>query len=585
MKKVLCIVVLLAFVALPAFAASFAPTLLKLSAASSVVYKFDGTNLTLPVTVTGTDASANFCVFTKDKGASIGKVVNGHLGWHQVNKIDTCIYMAPAQQLVKGSNNIIWDGKNDDKVAVPKGTYTYYIWAFDNKGPKTKVTGSIQTAAHNMYLRIKERGNDGKALVNPVVYSSRTFRKWKIGNDPADATLLETTAVTIPEGWGQAMLPIIDPKNDQYIYIECGHKDNKIQAIGKFKWVPNGAAEIVSAFGDNGYSQVSTNWDGGNSDAGVDTDGTYLFTVTGSHYITDAIADFRIWDLADGSIVKKLDISPWWSSVEALNAGAQMNGGPNYISVRNGLAYLSCHCSCMTQVVNPAASIDDDAALLVYSNGNGDYMLDHNYDPTAAKPWICNDYNVGPYKYTFEADANGFTISPSYDMGAVSFGAMAPDGQGIAYLAFAGETAGLKYGQYYCDNGSAFDGIYCDNNNASVDTDKGGLWFVAHDSIKGVISDQVGVADAAPAAFAVAQNTPNPFNPTTTINFTIAKAGKVTVDVFNAAGQKVDTIANAQMTAGSHSVNWNAAKFSAGVYFATVKTGSFSKTVKMTLLK
>jgi hypothetical protein len=39
------------------------------------------------------------------------------------------------------------------------------------------------------------------------------------------------------------------------------------------------------------------------------------------------------------------------------------------------------------------------------------------------------------------------------------------------------------------------------------------------------------------------------------------------------------------MTAGSHSVTWNASKFSAGVYFSTVKSGGLSKTVKMTLLK
>jgi len=130
--------------------------------------------------------------------------------------------------------------------------------------------------------------------------------------------------------------------------------------------------------------------------------------------------------------------------------------------------------------------------------------------------------------------------------------------------------------------------MYTTNNLNSTATAKAidsTVWYVAHDSIKGIISNQVGVADAAPAAFAVAQNTPNPFNPTTTINFSIPKAGKVTVEVFNAAGQKVDTIVNSQMTAGSHSVNWNAAKFSAGVYFCTVKSGSFSKTVKMTFLK
>ena len=51
------------------------------------------------------------------------------------------------------------------------------------------------------------------------------------------------------------------------------------------------------------------------------------------------------------------------------------------------------------------------------------------------------------------------------------------------------------------------------------------------------------------------------------------------------AGQKVDTIVNEFMNAGSQSIVWNASDFSAGVYFYTVKSGDYSKTIKMTLIK
>ena len=111
-----------------------------------------------------------------------------------------------------------------------------------------------------------------------------------------------------------------------------------------------------------------------------------------------------------------------------------------------------------------------------------------------------------------------------------------------------------------------------------------GLYYIAHDSIKGVITSQVSV-DEAPAAFSVAQNTPNPFNPTTTISFNIPEAGNVTVDIFNVAGQRVDTVASDFMSSGSHTVTWDASGFSAGVYFYSVKTSNFTKTMKMTLLK
>ena len=81
------------------------------------------------------------------------------------------------------------------------------------------------------------------------------------------------------------------------------------------------------------------------------------------------------------------------------------------------------------------------------------------------------------------------------------------------------------------------------------------------------------------------QNAPNPFNPTTSITFTIPSAGHVTVDVYNVAGQKIDTLVNDMMSTGRHSVVRDASGFSNGVYFNTVKAGDFSKTMKMTLLK
>ena len=99
------------------------------------------------------------------------------------------------------------------------------------------------------------------------------------------------------------------------------------------------------------------------------------------------------------------------------------------------------------------------------------------------------------------------------------------------------------------------------------------------------IIDETAVSYAPPAPFILFQNNPNPANPTTTISFTLPEAGHVTVDVFNVAGQKVDTLVNDFMDTGRHSVVWNGSDFSSGVYFYTVQAGEFSKTMKMTLLK
>jgi hypothetical protein len=316
---------------------------------------------------------------------------------------------------------------------------------------------------------------------------------------------------------------------------------------------------------------------------GVVTDGKYLYSGNCEQPSNIAAASFVIMDF-DGTKISEIDLTPWWSNKTELEAGAQMNGGPLNFYERNGNIFLNAHSTCLKQMVNPLAETPDD--FCVWTNTNGDYVLDHNSDSEAQLKWVCNDYNVGPYTYTISSDSNLFSMCPAYDMGAVSIGLLAPDGTGIGYFAFSGETASGKAGDLICDNGSAFDGIYTSNNEGGIaDANTNGIWFVAQDSFKGVISNIVGVADAAPATFTVAQNRPNPFNPSTTISFTLAKAGKTTVDVYTVAGQKVGALVNGTLSAGSHSVVWNAANLSAGVYFYTVRSGDFSKTMKMTLLK
>ncbi len=106
MKKIFVCFVVLACLVSSAFAANFSPTPMKISAAQTIKYDFGGATLTVPVTVTGVAGTGYFLVFTKDKASSIVNVKNGFMGWHYVNKIDTCLYISPPKSLVVGSNNI-----------------------------------------------------------------------------------------------------------------------------------------------------------------------------------------------------------------------------------------------------------------------------------------------------------------------------------------------------------------------------------------------------------------------------------------------------------------------------------------------
>jgi hypothetical protein len=88
-----------------------------------------------------------------------------------------------------------------------------------------------------------------------------------------------------------------------------------------------------------------------------------------------------------------------------------------------------------------------------------------------------------------------------------------------------------------------------------------------------------------PTAFALQQNYPNPFNPSTDISYTIAKAGNVTLKVYNMLGQDVATLVNGYQAANTYSVKFNASGLSSGVYVYELRSGSSAITKKMVLMK
>jgi len=78
---------------------------------------------------------------------------------------------------------------------------------------------------------------------------------------------------------------------------------------------------------------------------------------------------------------------------------------------------------------------------------------------------------------------------------------------------------------------------------------------------------------------------PNPFNPTTTIDFGLIESSDITLSIYNLLGQRVATVYKGLQEAGEHNVTWNASSFPSGVYFARLEAGGFSENVKMVLLR
>ncbi len=122
-------------------------------------------------------------------------------------------------------------------------------------------------------------------------------------------------------------------------------------------------------------------------------------------------------------------------------------------------------------------------------------------------------------------------------------------------------------------------------------TDGGSEWGYFSKSSPGETNangDLVGIGDDPHQViyeYHLAQNFPNPFNPTTTIEFSLKKAGRTTLTVYSLNGQKVATLLNKDVKAGSVKVTWDASHMASGVYFYELKSGSFTSVKKMLLLK
>lgn len=92
-------------------------------------------------------------------------------------------------------------------------------------------------------------------------------------------------------------------------------------------------------------------------------------------------------------------------------------------------------------------------------------------------------------------------------------------------------------------------------------------------------------ADDQPVSFALSQNVPNPFNPTTTISFTLPESGVASLKVFDMTGREVASLLNGMASRGEHQVTFDGSQLSTGVYFYTLQFNGASETKKMVLVK
>jgi hypothetical protein len=95
----------------------------------------------------------------------------------------------------------------------------------------------------------------------------------------------------------------------------------------------------------------------------------------------------------------------------------------------------------------------------------------------------------------------------------------------------------------------------------------------------------VSFANLLPVKTELSDSYPNPFNPTTSINYSVANAGQVEIMIYDATGRLVEELVNGHQDGGSYNITWNASNQASGMYFAKMVAGDVVQTQKLVLLK
>jgi hypothetical protein len=111
-------------------------------------------------------------------------------------------------------------------------------------------------------------------------------------------------------------------------------------------------------------------------------------------------------------------------------------------------------------------------------------------------------------------------------------------------------------------------------------------YAIINDNLPSNINHEIEI----PLTFALSQNYPNPFNPTTTINYTLGQSGNVRIIIYNLQGEEVKTLVNSYQERGNYLIMWDAtdnnnSPVSSGVYFYSLKSGSYLQNKKMVLIR
>jgi hypothetical protein len=543
---------------------------------------------------------------------------------------DKFIAVTPEADFEAGNSTVRWDGNDWEGNPAGPGSYSFDVIAFNLLDPATLMFGSNSDFDDNE-IDMRDRtvwthrvgrynSNNGDGPQNVHVFHLGTDY---IANPNAWDTWDASAVWEVVEESGSRGGPKPDPDDPNIIYLVNSNWDNEFSGI--FKARKNAAAkslERVTDFGANGFADVP----------GPTTENAMQILVYNDEIIAPnwsqsdpPASSLNVWDKNSGEYLRTYDVREFFLRWRVDDNGNQTfsGGGPSSVSADDTGLWLCGWRS--TSIIK----LDWDGNL-IWFNGPGDLYSDQFSEERAAALGLTGPAAGGSFQLTIRVTNDRTGHIAMYTPAANQFGnqyeAMGRDGSGILrlflstqigpfrpgdtnHISWVDENQGRVNGHWIGPDRrpGPFDGIYLDGNwdlgvngpaperEASEIVDFLQAFHVPFDLAVGRLGAGVTAVEAdasagTPDSYALGEAYPNPFNPETTIDFSVPVDGQVSINLYNTAGQLVATLVDNQFRTGAYKATWDARDkqgepVSSGVYFYRMEAGDFSATHSMTLLK
>lgn len=519
--------------------------------------------------------------------------------WVRLVAQDMYVGSTPLAPFEAGSNTLTWDGNDWEGNHAGAGSYEFDLIGFNDldSGTIINVGGSGNAWGPNIVDTKVEPAEYWSPFQEtpPTPYSRSVIGTDFIAN-PGAVEVWDVTAFGPEEE--RNLSGHLPDDMDATVHWTSRRRENEALGVtgGVIKLTRNDNSktmDVNESFGDNGLSASR-----GGSIYHIRPNRDLLYAAFQNGDLLQAVIEK--YDKSSGERVGEIDLFEYFNNTAVDDDGNEQTQvhGPTVMDVHDGGIWVTSHNSVNT------VHLDLDGNVR-WVNRLGDSIRDWISIEDAAELGLVPNL---PATVGFGADDNGKMAYSTETHNHIGYqlAMFGRDGTGLANVEFSPETGPFNRGNNskhidLVNDGGKYDGLYICAGNAdtrpypSAYPEMNMGVFVPYDLASGVLGgDATAVEDLGPAgtpdSYSLGDAYPNPFNPETSIEFSVPATGHVEMVVYNAAGQQVASLVDEELSAGSYRTTWDALdrsgeRVASGVYFYRMQAGDFADTRAMTLLK